>query len=443
MAPSWLTLGMLLGMLLGACSNAGDVTETAEDRRFVNDPTRPSQPTEVVTATPTAAAASPVVDLPPVDTLFKARGAPDTVYAIVTGEILVLRPDTPEAAPTLIAPPPGQAFARLTSSPTGDRVAAMLVPAGGADPGARGTLLVYDAAGRTVGTWNDVIGLGPSGATPVAFEEIPAGQSPIQMEWASQGDQILVTSGYDELVTVPLDGAPVPIGVPPGIRIIEEAHWSPRGNQVAILAKGGDGPAGLQVFTPDAEPPDLRQVAPPNQGTIAFPTVEQFSWLPDGSGIAYILADERTGSPIDGQLFVHNLARGDHRLIATPGQGGPSASIANFALSPDGKAVVYEIQTSDNTQWTFHSLWMRSLTDPRAVRLPIDDVIEVNAIWWTSPGLVWGQAVETEGAGATETFVLQGPGRAPVELKSIEVVPAQGGSPVATPLATPVATPVG
>lgn len=430
---------LLLGMLLGACGSAEGESETDEDRRFVNDPTRPSEATKIVAPTSTAPAASPVANLPAADTLFKARGAPATVYAIVTDDILVLRPDAPRAEPLHIAPPSGQAFSGLTSSPTGDRVAAMLVPAVGvAGPGARGTLVVYDAEGATLGTWNDVIGLGPSGATPVAGEDRARVPSPIQMEWASQGDQILVTSGFDELVTVPLDGDPVRIDVPPGIRVIEDAHWSPRGNEVAILARGGDGPAGVQVFTPNTEPADLRQVAPPNEGTIAFPAVEQFAWLPDGSGIAYILADERTGSPGDGQLFVHDLARGDHRLIATPGQGGPSASITRFALSPDGRAVVYEIQTSDSGQWTFHSLWMRSLTDPRAVRLPVDDVIEVNAIWWTAQGLVWGQALETEGAGATETFVLQAPGSDPVELSSIEVVPARGGSPVASPVATPV-----
>ena len=439
-APGWLTIGLVaLSVLLGACSNAEGGVQTEEDRRFVNDPTRPSQPTKVVVPTVTAPAASPAANLPPADALFKARGAPATVYAIITGEILVLRPAVPRAEPLRIAPPPGQAFARLTSSPTGDRVAAMVVPVDGvARSGARGTLVVYDAAGTTVRTWNDVVSLGPSGATPVSTEERLPGQSPIQMEWASQGDQILITSGFDELVSVPLEGTPVRIDVPPGIRVIEEAHWSPRGNQIAILASGGDGPPGVQLFTPNVEPSDLRQVAPSNEGTIAFPTIEQFAWLPDGSGIAYILADERTGSPVDGQLFVHDLARGDHRLIATPGQGGPSASIANFVLSPDGKAVIYQIQTSDTAQWTFHSLWVRSLTDTRAVRLPVDDVIEVNALWWTAQGVVWGQALETEGAGATETFVLQAPGSAPVELISIEVVPAQVASPVASPAATPL-----
>ena len=428
-----------LGMLLGGCNGAEVGDQTEEDRRFANDPTRPSQPTEIVAPSATAPAASPVANLPPADALIKARGAPATVYAIIKGDIVVLRPDAPRAAPLRIAPPAGQAFARLTSSPTGDRVAAMLVPADGAGGSrARGTLVVYDAAGAMVATWRDLIGLGPSGATPVPLEERAPGQSPIQMEWASQGDQILVTSGFDELVTVRLDGDPVRIEVPPGIRVIEEAHWSPRGNQIAILATGGDGPPGVQLFTPNAKPSDLRQVAPPNEGTIAFPTIEQFAWLPDGSGIAYILADERTGSPVDGQIFVYDLARGDHRLIATPGQGGPSASIATFALSPDGKAVVYQIQTSDSGQWTFHSLWVRSLEDPRAVRLPVEDVIEVNALWWTAQGLVWGQALETEGAGATETFVLQAPGAAPVELTSIEVVPAWIGSPVASPAATPL-----
>lgn len=435
----------LIGAVLSGCSSPDSEAETEEDRRFANDPTRPSQPTETVTPASTVEPASPVADLEPADKLFKARGAPSTVYATLKGEIVVLRVEAARASPLRIPPPQGQVFARLTSSPSGDRVAALLVPAAedaGAGPVA-GTLAVYDASGAQVEIWNDVIDLGRARATPVSGGNGTLEESPVQIEWASQGDQILISSGGGDLVTVPLDGAPTPIEIPAGIRVIEDAQWSPRGNQIAILAKGGDGPAGVQLFTPNADPPDLRQVIPPNEGTIGFPTIERFAWLPDGSGIAYIMADERTGSPVDGQLFVFDLASGRHRLIATPGQGGPSASIVDFVLSPDGKAVAYQIQTSDQGQWTLHSLWMRSLTDARAVRLPVADVIEVNAMWWTSQGLLWGQALQTEGSGATETFVLQAPSSEPVELASIEVVAAIDASPVASPQATPVATPVG
>lgn len=435
----------LVGAVLSGCSSPDSDAETEEDRRFANDPTRPSQPTETVTPASTAVRASPMADLGPADTLFKARGAPSTVYATLRDEIVVLRVNAARGSPLRIPPPPGQTFARLTSSPSGDRVAALLVPAAEAagDGPVSGTLAIYDATGVQVAVWHDIIDLGRQRATPVPGGDGALEDSPIQIEWASQGDQILISSGRGDLVTVPLDGMPTPIELPAGIRVIEDAHWSPRGNQIAILAKGGDGPAGVQLFTPNADPPELRQVIPPNEGTIGFPTIEQFAWLPDGSGIAYIMADERTGSPVDGQLFVFDLASGRHRLIATPGQGGPSASIVNFALSPDGKAVAYQIQTSDQGQWTFHSLWMRSLTDARAVRMPVADVIEVNALWWTSQGLLWGQALETEGSGATETFVLQAPASEPVELASIEVVAALNASPVASPQATPVATPVG
>ncbi len=433
----WLMLCLLSAILTGCTSAEGeDVAE--EDRRFANDPTRPSQPTEVIAPTATLASASPAADAEATARLFKARGAPSTVYAVLNGELIVLQPDAPGTPPGRIAPPAGQAFTRLTSSPSGDRVAAMLVPAERGTGSATSSLVVYDAAGAQVGVWNDVIALGRAGATPVPALDGEAIESTMQLEWASQGDQILISSGGDQLVTVPLDGVPIPIEVPTSISVIEDAQWSPRGNQIAILAKGGDGPAGVQLFTPNAQPPDPLQVIPPNEGTIDFPAIEQFAWLPDGSGIAYILADDRTGSPVDGQLFVLDLASGSHRLIATPGQGGPSASIVTFTLSPDGKAVAYEIQTSDGGLAAFHSLWMRSLADARAVRLPVADVIEVNAMWWTSEGLLWGQAVATEGSGATETFVLQSPSSDPVELASIEVVPAAVGSPVASPVATPV-----
>jgi len=426
----------MAALLLSACGGTG----SEEDRRFANDPTQASQPTEVVIPASIPASASPVAELPPVETLFRSRGAASTVYAIFGGGILVLRPDAPQVEPLQIKPPADLAFAAVTSSPDGDRVGAMLVPLDYADaPDARGTLVVYDSEGTTLETWTDVVSLGATNSTPAVTDAPGTSQPKIRIEWSSRGDQILITSGLNDLLTVPLGGAPIPIQVPSGMSLIEEARWSPRGDQIAILAKGGDGPAGVQVFTPNADPSDLRQVIPPNQGTIPFPTVEQFAWLPDGSGIAYILADERTGAPGDGQLFVLELATETHQLIATPGQGGPSASIVSIALSPDGKAVAYVIANPDRGRWAFHSLWMRSLDDSRALRLPVADVIEVNAVWWTAPGLLWGQAVQTEGSGIAETFVLQSPSSVAEELVSIEVAP---GTP-ATPAATPAGTPTG
>ena len=430
-------------LLLSACT--GGETETEEDRRFANDPTPASRPTQVLVPTPTQRLASPVAELPPADTLLRARGAASTAYVILRGKILVLRPDTPGAAPLEIAPPPGQEFAKVTSSPNGDRVAAMLIPRDAATArGASGTLVVYDPRGATLKTWRNVVGPGAPAATPVATDHPRDGQADIRLEWSSQGDQILVTANRNALVTVPLEGNPIPIRVPTGISLIEDAQWSPRGDQIALLAKGGDGPTGVQLFTPGAEPPNLEQVIPPNEGTIPFPTIEQFAWLPDGSGIAYILADGRTGAPADGQVFALDFATGAHRLIATPGQGGPAASIANFSLSPDGKAIAYVIATPDRERWTFHSLWVRSLRDARTLRLPVTDVLEVNAVWWTARGLLWGQAVQTEGAGVTETFVLQAPDSEPIELASFEVLPpAAAATPSASPVASPVSTPGG
>lgn len=431
----------MVAFLLGACGGAGN----EEDRRFANDPTSPSQPTAAIVATSVPALASPTVELPPADSLLKSRGAASTVYAIFRGNILVLRPEAPRSEPLQIAPPPGQSFAKLTSSPNGDRVGAMLVPVHGADATElHGTLVVYDSQGATLKTWNDVLSLGASSPTPVGPEGSPSTQPRVRMEWSSQGDQILITSGLKELVTVPLAGDPVPIPVPGSMSFIEDAQWSPRGDRIALLASGGDGPPGVHLFTPNANPSDMQQVIPPNDGTIPFPTIEQFAWLPDGSGLAYILADEQTGVPADGQLFVLDLATGNHRLIATPGQAGPSGSIVEFTLSPDGKAVAYVIETLDRGQWAFHSLWVRSLKDSRALRLPVHDVMDVNAIWWTAQGLLWGQAVQTDGSGMTETFVLQAPASEPVEIASIEVAADSAATPAATPVASPpAATPTG
>lgn len=432
----WSLMVCIMVIVLGGCGG----TDSEEDRQFANDPTQQDRPTDDVVPSAVPEPASPVAELPPADTLLKSRGAASIVYAIFKGSILVLRPDAPPTEPFQIVPPTGQSFLKVTSSPSGDRVAAMLIPIDGAGaPESSAALTIYDPEGATLQTWNDVVTFGSSGPTPAAGGN-PDSASGVRMEWSPRGDQILITAGRNELVTVPLEGEPTPIPVPDGISLIEDAQWSPRGDRIALLAKGGDGPPGVQLFTPNADPSDLRQVIPPDQGTIPFPTIEQFAWLPDGSGIVYILADERTGSPGDGQLFVLDLATGRHRLVATPGQGGPSASIVSFALSPDGKAVAYVIATPDRGAWAFHSLWVRSLRDSRALRLPVADVLEVNAIWWTSRGLLWGQAVQTNGSGTTETFVVQAPASDPMELASMEVVAAAPATPAASPAGSPAAS---
>ena len=152
----------LVGAVLSGCSSPDSDAETEEDRRFANDPARPSQPTETLTPASTAVRASPMADLGPADTLFKARGAPSTVYATLRDVIVVLHVDAARGSPLRIPPPPGQAFARLTSSPSGDRVAALLVPAAEAagDGPVSGTLAIYDATGVQVAVWRRRWGAG-------------------------------------------------------------------------------------------------------------------------------------------------------------------------------------------------------------------------------------------------------------------------------------------
>lgn len=421
-------------LLLVAC---GETADNEEDRRFANDPSQDDGTTREVGETTVPEATPTVNPLPSPETLLRSRGAPSTVYAILNGAIQSIQLSDSGTTAGAIRAPEGERFVAIDSSPSGDRVAAVTTSS---DTGTQApiiNLLVFNSAGAELESWTEVITLDSAVSTPASatpgMDDID-----LMVDWGAQGNRIVVANPDGRMVNVTLGGDATAIATPSGITAVRDVEWSPRGDRIAVLGVGEDNVARIGLIDPAASAPEFLPVAPIDEGG-EQEQVRSFSWLPDGSGLVYLSG---TGDTVGGQLFSIELETMTQRLVATAGRGGPSATIIDFSVSPDGKAVAYTIVLPDGGTLRFNSLWVRSLRDQRALAMPVGNVIEVNALWWVDKGLLWGQAV-SRGDGIQESFIRLSPGGDPTAILAIAVgtrtSPADG-----TPGATPEpATPVG
>jgi hypothetical protein len=218
-----------------------------------------------------------------------------------------------------------------------------------------------------------------------------------------------------------------------------DAIWSPRGDQIALLGTNATGSGVIWLFDPNVDGESLRQVVPPNADAANLGSVTGFSWLPNGLGLAYILAPGQGDENPGGQMYTLDLETGARQVVATPGRGGPAAQIVTFTVSPDGKSIAYTIASPVDGGWQFHSMWVRSLKQHVVHEVPVPDTERVNAIWWVASGLAWEQQTGEQAdyvlITKTEDLYLllsRGP--------DVPASPVSDGTPLATPeLATPLA----
>lgn len=421
--------------LLVAC---GQTSDDEEDRRFANDPSRNQQTTEPVQP-PTVAKATPTVrPLPSPETILRSRGAPRIVYAIVNGAIQSVEVDDAEPKAIRIRPPESERFVAIDSSPSGDRVAAVTASTGSSTTVPRLNLYVVDSVGALLQTWPDVIVLDAEPATPVVAGT-GALDFDVMVDWGAQGNRIVVAGANGQMASATLEADVEAIAAPSGVTEIQAVKWSPRGDRIAVLGVAVDNVTRIGLIDPFVAAPEFLPVAPIDEDGEQM-QIRSFSWLPDGSGFVYLSGTGADGGAVGGQLFALDLETMSQRLVATAGQGGPSAMIRDFSVSPDGKAIAYTIVVPDGGDLRFNSLWVRSLRDQRALAMPVGNVIEVNALWWVDTGLLWGQA-EARGGGIQESFIRLTPGGDPMLIHAIEIgTSPPSGTPGGSPEA---ATPVG
>jgi len=423
-----MVLVILLPLILAACgTESGDV---GEDRKFANDPVTEQAPTETVAvhedATPVTDA--PVVSASP-ETLLQARGTPHTLYTYVHGQLLSLYIQDGEGLATPIPLPQGHRVLAFAGSPSGDRVAVLLM----SDDAASVTLAFFHSTGIAIGTPVRVLTPAGSGATPVGGEDEPDWES-YAVTWSPQGTNVLVLNST-LLESVPVAGEPEPIPLDGLEGRLVSAARSPQGSRAFLQFELNDG--SRRVFVREMESGKTREARP--LSTEAGYGLADVQWLPDGSGLMYVQGQIEHGIMTHSQLNVYVLGQERARPIATSGQGGPSGNITHAVVSPDGKSALYVVSIRDGDSWVFHSMWIRALNGPTSFQVPVHITGVVTELAWVDRGIAWMDSRKPGEPGTI--FVMHKDGEPEMVFQPDSLMPSPVASPGATPVASPGATP--
>lgn len=432
--------------LVACTSGTGD--DVPDDRQFANDPAPTRAATELATPRPmTVAEEAPRRQPgPSPDDLLSPRGAPSTLYTVSDGSLFALHPEDKNVTQQSIAMPESAEVLGLASSPTGDRVAVALR----ADDG--GILVAFfgsDGAPLGAFSLSAAVGATPSASPVATLVATPAGSAAdgaLALSWQPQGNGVLVVDG-GELYAVDTEQGPERIQAPGVSGTILAAEASPTGGQILVHTMVDDGSHRVYLIQRATGQVDELFAMRTGQGMV----LAEVTWLPTGKGVLFVEGERADGYPMRGQLFLYRFRDEAPHLLATSGQGGPSASIRHVAVSPDGAAVAYEIAVRDIDQWSTHSLWVRPLRDDAAaLQLPVESGHTITGLAWSPEGLTWQftSRYGAEGAfvgvigrnGDAETIVEVGATGSATPVAS--PVASPGASPVAGPGATPIASPV-
>jgi hypothetical protein len=445
-STSWRALVVAIGValvLVGCGTDSG--SDVPEDRQFANEPA----PTRSISGTPDETPTQAPADKPirnviatPAD-LLRTRGAPSTLYTVWDGELVVLDTTGKETRSRTIDLPVGSEILGLAASPTGDR-AGVLVTADDETP----VVQFFDSRGNTIAGPFGVI---PSGtpeaspaatpiATPDAIEAIPASESmseTVDLSWAPQGDGVLVVlDNALYYVDVEMGVQGIPTGGVQGT--ILSAAASPMGGRVLIQVSMDDG--SQEAYLYETETSEVRELHALR--TTAGTGIGELTWLPGGNGVVFVRGEAIDGHVMRGQLFSYRFRDEVPRLVATSGQGGPSATITRVALTPDGNAVAYAVSILDADNWSLHSMWVRSLKeDESAIEVPVESGDTLTDIGWSGDGLMWGTEPRFR-PGARSLHVMTPSGDV-IDVTPASAPVASPATPIGSPRATPVATPIG
>jgi hypothetical protein len=425
------TLTLVLVLILTACgTESGDVPE---DRQFANDPVEEQKVTAtsevIVNATPVVT--EEVVSASP-ETLLRSRGTPNTLYTLTNDRLVALSIHDGEVSSTEIALPDGHRVIDFDGSPSGDRVAVVM-----SSEDASPSIAFLRASGEPIGETRALTAAEAS-ATPVAAGE----EAAWQVTWSPQGTGVVVASPTT-LETIDVEGDPKQIPLAEFEGQLIGAAWSPQGSRIFLQFAMEDG--SQHVYVRDLVADKTREVrvlgAAPGTGAT------DLQWLPDGSGLLYVQGPMMDGVVMRGQLYVYTLGQEVPRLISTSGQGGPSATMTDAVVSPDGRSVAYVISVLDGSEWVFHSMWVRALDGSLSYQVPVAPRGVVTNLAWFDRGIAWEQGPSPDVPG---NILSMRQGEEPVvvfEAPSTDIAGTPGASPAVNPAGTPVpspgATPVG
>lgn len=423
------TVWLLLVLLATACGEEG----SSDTRRFANE-----RPPTLAPSTATAASVAPKTPIPQPPqvrspgALLATRGAPERLYFADDTKLWAIgaNGDAPRALLDLDAEQGEIRSIAQAPGVAGDKVATLIVREDDGRETAR--LIFLNGAGEVVRRIDRL--------EAVFGEDTKVEPIATSVTWSPQGDLLLVTFAEGGIVDIPIDGVPKVIVPGDAASNFDQAVWSPAGDAIAFVA----------TVATESEPVTRQLiVAPVVDGAVdpaafmvasrAGDSVSAFSWLPDGSGLAYAESGD-IGGTAGGDLFTVQSDGSEPRLIASAGRAAPVAQIVDFAVSPDGTSLAYTIATPDSTgdRLMFHSLWIRALEGTETVSVPIPANVAVTQLWWTDQGLVWRSqpaGTNEENAEAGGAFAIE---RLDPQNRQHVLFTA---NPTATPVASPGATP--
>ena len=441
----WWRLAIVGALLLvvTACSSGSG---PEEDRRFASDVAtdEPAEPTEapivpdgvLVTQVPPTALAPDAAQ-----GLLEAEGAPAGLL-LRNGDGLILIDPARPGERSSITFASQATLLDFAPSPSGGRVVGLLRSASD-----ELTVELRNTRNELIDRWQiDLAETLPASAVA----DMQSATEGYAVTWTGSTDRVLVTIGGKKLLNLDFTTGLHEVSIPDGFGQIREASWAPEGDRIAMFGLAPSGAGTVWTISPYVDGNSFRQVIPPPADAAGLGSVTQVEWLPDGSGLLYILAQDATDAHPGGNLYRIDLASQQRQVVATPGRGGPSAQIVNFSLSPDGRAVAYTIENPDGESWRFHSLWIRSISSPLHLAVDTGNVQRVSGMAWVGSGFTW-QVPVAEGVDVTyddrrsAPVIIWQPSDALVASPAVSPV-AAGATPVASPQATieasPRATPI-
>lgn len=429
-------------LLLVACGGQSD-GDVQEGRQFANEPVTRSAATPSESALPTSPVdvdATPVIREPVAgaspDTLLRSRGTPNTLYTLVGTHLVALQLSDGTAVAKPVSVPDDQQLLDFDGSPSGNQVATLTT-----NDRQETLLTFFSDEGEPLGTSQSVLVGGPS-ATP-ASEEI---NQQYEVSWSPQGNDVLITDGV-ALESVRPGGEPEALSLDGLEGQLLDAEWSPQGSLLFFHLLTDDG--SQHVFVRDVQKQKTRELRPLSTGWDEG--LVRVQWLPDGSGVSYVRGSLARGVVMGGQLYAYTLGQESPDLLATSGRGGPSATITDAAVSPDGQSVVYVISLLEGSEWAFHSMWVRALDGMRSYQVPAVPRGVVTRVTWADGGLAWEQRRQKDAP--AQVLVAQSDQK-PAVIFNEATTPlfatpkstpgaSPGATPIGSPGASPIATPVG
>ncbi len=404
--------------------------DDSSERRFANETPPTVDPQSITPSVAPTLDVETAVAGPPIlspEALIVSRGAASSFY-VHSGPSLVAFSADGTSQKTVWKGKVGE-FQDAASSPNGDR-AAILTKLKDIY-----NVVIVDSAGKTVQEIKQIQRSLVSGTpTPTS------GAGRDQIDWAPQGNQLLIAFADGGIVKVPLNGQPEVVLDATKAPGPIDAEWSPAGNAIAYVNRdSATSPSHLFVVPTSGQDRKPIEIYPPTDSR--SDSAVSATWLPNASAILFTRTDPEDELPQGGDLFEVPAKGGGARLVASSGRAAPVAAIQHVVASPNGRSVAYTVLVPGANEPEFHSLWVQQLGTNQATRISTPPDETVTDIWFVSDGIAYRTTPAEPKKGEENSVAVYIVGADQVRRQVYATGSLIPGTPAASPVTSPVASP--